>query len=66
MNPNELSDEQKNLVWRYVAIRRRFRRLQGGYRSFANLEGDLAGGSGMFLCGLLVKLPPNNRTGSGC
>ena len=55
MNPHELNDEQKSLVWRYVAIWRRFRRLPDGYRSFANLEDDLAQGSGMFLCGLLVE-----------
>jgi hypothetical protein len=55
MNPHELNDEQKKLVWRYVEIWRRFRRLPDGYRSFANLEDDLAQGSGMFLCGLLVE-----------
>jgi len=55
MNPHELNDEQKSLVWRYVEIWRRFRRLPDGYRSFANLEDDLAQGSGMFLCGLLVE-----------
>ena len=54
MNRNELSDEQKKLVWRYVEVWRRFRRLPDGYRSFAKLEDDLAQGSGMFLCGLLV------------
>jgi hypothetical protein len=55
MNPHELNDEQKSLVWRYVEIWRRFRRLPDGYRSFAVLEDDLAQGSGMFLCGLLVE-----------
>ena len=55
MNRNELSDEQKKLVWRYVEVGRRFRRLPDGYRSFATLEDDLAQGSGMFPCGLLVE-----------
>ena len=55
MNQAELSDEQKKLVWRYVEVWRRFRRLPDGYRSFAELEDDLAKGSGMFLCGLLVE-----------
>lgn len=55
MDQNELTGEQKNLVWRYVEVWRRFRRLTDGYRSFAKLEDDLAQGSGMFLCGLLVE-----------
>jgi hypothetical protein len=55
MNRNELSDEQKKLVWRYVEVWQRFRRLPDGYRSFAKLEDDLAQGSGMFLCGLSSK-----------
>src|ERR1041385_8296498 len=55
MNQAELSDEQKKLVWRYIEVWRRFRRLPDGYRSFAELEDDLAKGSGMFLCGLLVE-----------
>ena len=55
MDQNELTGEQKNLVWRYVEVWRRFRRLPDGYRSFAELEDDLAQGSGMFLCGLLVE-----------
>ncbi|HEX2632713.1 MAG TPA: hypothetical protein VHM22_07885 [Bradyrhizobium sp.] len=55
MDQNELTGEQKKLVWRYVEVWRRFRRLTNGYRSFAELEDDLAKGSGMFLCGLLVE-----------
>jgi hypothetical protein len=55
MNHSELSDEQKKLVWRYVEVWRRFRRLPEGYRSFAELDDDLVKGSGMFLCGLLVE-----------
>jgi len=55
MNNNDLTEEQKKLVWRYVTTWRRFRRLPDGYRSFAKLEDDLAQGSGMFLCGLLVE-----------
>src|SRR5438309_10333312 len=55
MDQNELTGEQNNLVWRYVEVWRRFRQLSDGYRSFANLEDDLAQGSGMFLCGLLVE-----------
>src|SRR5437868_15362984 len=55
MDQNELTGEQKNLVWRYVEVWRRFRQLSDGYRSFAELEDDLAQGSGMFLCGLLVE-----------
>lgn len=55
MNANELTDEQKKLVWRYVEVWRRFRRLPEGYRSFAKLEQDLEQGSGMLLCGLLVE-----------
>jgi hypothetical protein len=47
-------------VWRYVEVWRRFRRLTGGYRSFAELEDDLAQGSGMFLCGLLVEAHSND------
>src|SRR5205814_8362380 len=43
------------LVWRYVEVWRRFRQLSDGYRSFAELQDDLAQGSGMFLCGLLVE-----------
>ena len=38
---------------------RRFRRLADEYRSFAELEDDLAQGSGMFLCGLLVDAQAN-------
>jgi hypothetical protein len=67
MNPHELNDEQKKLVWRYVEIWRRFRRLPDGYRSFAVLEDDLAQGSGMFLCGLLLEAPsspPMSKTPS--
>ena len=60
MNRNELSDQQKKLVWRYVEVWRRFRRLPDGYRSFAKLEDDLAQGSGMFLCGLLVEAHASN------
>ena len=55
MSSNDLTEEQKKLVWRYVTTWRRFRRLPDGYRSFAKLEDDLAQGSGMFLCGLLVE-----------
>jgi hypothetical protein len=55
MDQNELTGEEKNLVWRYVEVWRRFRRLPDGYRSFAELEDDLAQGSGMLLCGLLVE-----------
>ena len=55
MDQNELTGEQKNLVWRYVEVWRRFRQLSDGYRSFAELQDDLAQGSGMFLCGLLVE-----------
>ena len=54
MKRNDLTTEQKKLVWRYVEVWRRFRRLPDGYRSFASLEDDLAQGPGMFLCGLLV------------
>ena len=54
MKRHDLKDEQKKLVWRYVEVWRRFRRIPDGYRSFAELEDDLAQGSGMFLCGLLV------------
>jgi hypothetical protein len=55
MEPKHLTHEQRDLVWRYVQVWRRFRRLADGYRSFASLEDDLAQGSGMFLCGLLVQ-----------
>jgi len=55
MKRHVLKDEQKKLVWRYVEVWRRFRRLADEYRSFAELEDDLAQGSGMFLCGLLVE-----------
>ena len=55
MNRDELSDEQKKVVWRYAEVWRRFRRLPDGYRSFNDLEDDLDRGSGMLLCGLLVE-----------
>src|SRR5438128_9992589 len=55
MNRNELSGEQQNVVWRYVEVWRRFRRLPEGYRNFAQLEDDLAQGSGMLLCGILIE-----------
>lgn len=55
MSGNDLTDEQIKLVQRYVEVWCRFRRLPDGYRSFARLEEDLAEGSGMFLCGLLVQ-----------
>jgi hypothetical protein len=55
MSENALSDERKRVVWRYVELWRRFRRLPGGYRSFSKLEDDLAQGCGMLLCGLLVE-----------
>ena len=59
MNRDELSNEQKKLVWRYVEVWRRFRRLPDGHRSFAKLEEDLEQGSGMLLCGLLVEAQTN-------
>ena len=55
MNRNELREEQQNVVWRYVEVWRRFRRLPEGYRNFAQLEDDLAQGSGMLLCGILIE-----------
>jgi hypothetical protein len=55
MKPNDLTDEQKKLVWRYVEVWRRFYRVPDGDRSFDKLDDDLAQGSGMFLCGLLVQ-----------
>jgi hypothetical protein len=51
----ELTDEQKKLVWRYVETWRRWQKLPDGYRSFADLEDDLAHGHGMLLCGLLIE-----------
>jgi hypothetical protein len=51
----ELTDEQKKVVWRYVETWRRWRKLPHGYRSFADLENDLAQGSGVMLCGLLLE-----------
>jgi hypothetical protein len=51
----ELTDEQKKLVWRYVETWRRWRKLPDGYRSFADLEDDLAQGHEMLLCGLLIE-----------
>jgi hypothetical protein len=55
MSKAELNDEQKKVVWRYVETWRRWRKLPHGYRSFADLENDLAQGSGMMLCGLLLE-----------
>jgi hypothetical protein len=55
MSKAELNDEQKKVVWRYVETWRRWRKLPHGYRSFADLENDLAQGSGMMLWGLLLE-----------
>jgi hypothetical protein len=55
MNRDKLSDEQQKIVWRYVEVWRRFRRLPEDTRSFAKLEDDLAQGSGMMLCGILIE-----------
>jgi hypothetical protein len=55
MSGNDLTEEQKKLVGRYVELWRRFRQESNGDRCFAKLEDDLAEGSGMFLCGLLVQ-----------
>jgi hypothetical protein len=44
MNNVEVSDAHKKLVWRYVETWRRWRKLPDGYRSFADLEDDLAKG----------------------
>ena len=55
MNRNELGEEQQKVVWRYVEVWRRFRRLPEDYRNFAQLEDDLAQGSGMLLCGILIE-----------
>lgn len=55
MSVNDLTDDHRKLVWRYVEVWRRFRRLPDGNPRFANLAQDLAEGSGMFLCGLLVQ-----------
>ena len=55
MNRNALSDKQQKIVWRYVEVWRRFRRLPEEHRSFAKLEDDLAQGSGMLLCGILIE-----------
>ena len=55
MNRDELSDEQKKVVWRYVEVWRRFRRLPEGARNFAKLEDDLGQGYGMLLCGILIE-----------
>ena len=55
MKRNELSEEQQNVVWRYVEVWRRFRRLPEEHRHFVQLEDDLAQGSGMLLCGILIE-----------
>ena len=55
MSKGELNGEQKSVVWRYVEIWRRWRRLPSGYRSFAGLDDDMAQGFGMLLCGILVE-----------
>jgi hypothetical protein len=60
MNNVEVSDAHKKLVWRYVETWRRWRRLPDGYRSFADLEDDLAKGYGMLLCGLLIEQQANH------
>ena len=52
---NELSEQQRQIVWRYIEVWRRFRQLPGDTRSFARLEDDLAQGDGMLLCGILVE-----------
>jgi hypothetical protein len=64
MNSNELSEEQKKLVWRYVTIWHRFRRPSVAYRSLANLDDNLAQGYGMFLCGLSVEARSSSIIGS--
>jgi hypothetical protein len=56
MNRDKLSEEQQNVVWRYLKVWRRFRRLPEEHRSFVKLEDDLAQGSGMLLCGILIDL----------
>jgi len=56
MSRNGLTEEQKALICRYVEVWRRFRGLpDGSSRNFEKLQDDLAQGSGMFLCGLLVQ-----------
>ena len=55
MSGNDLTEEQKKLVRRYVELWRRFHQESNADRCFAKLEDDLAEGSGMFLCGLLVQ-----------
>ena len=55
MSKGELNGEQKSVVWRYVEIWRRWRRLPSGYRSFAGLDDDMSIGCGMLLCGILVE-----------
>ena len=59
MSKGELNGEQKSVVWRYVEIWRRWRRLPSGYRSFAGLDDDMAQGFGMLLCGILVAPQPS-------
>ena len=60
MSKGELNGEQKSVVWRYVEIWRRWRRLPSGYRSFAGLDDDMAQGFGMLLCGILVAPQPSS------
>src|ERR1041384_3264724 len=55
MDQIELTEEQKNLVRRYLEVWRRFRRLPDRQSGFVSLEDDMNKGAGMLLCGLLVE-----------
>ena len=51
----ELNSDQKSVIWRYMDIWRRWRRLPNGHRRFEDLQEDMAQGYGMLLCGILVE-----------
>ena len=55
MDQIDLSEEQKDIVRRYLEVWRRFRRLPDRQSAFVDLEDDMNKGSGMLLCGLLVE-----------
>jgi hypothetical protein len=55
MDQIELTEEQKNLVRRYLEVWRRFRRLPDRQCGFVSLEDDMNNGAGMLICGLLVE-----------
>jgi hypothetical protein len=55
MDQSELTEEQKDVVRRYLEVWRRLRRLPDRQSGFVDLEEDMNKGAGMLLCGLLLE-----------